>query len=165
MRNGSTVEVGNTDAEGRLILADAICRACEDAPDYLIETSTLTGGQVISLGFHTAGAMGSEQFRDWVVSQAAAAGESVWPMPLTADLRPRLDSPVADIVNVTGDRWASMLMGGTFLADFVPDGVEWVHLDIAGPAFLEKPRGYHHRGGTGYIVRTIVAALTGLAEG
>jgi leucyl aminopeptidase len=164
MRNGSTVEVGNTDAEGRLILADAICRACEDAPDYLIETSTLTGGQVISLGFHTAGAMGSERFRDWMVSQAAAAGESVWPMPLTADLRPRLDSPVADIVNVTGDRWASMLMGGTFLADFVPDGVEWVHLDIAGPAFLDKPRGYHHRGGTGYIVRTIVAALTGLAE-
>ncbi|MFL6163127.1 MAG: leucyl aminopeptidase [Jatrophihabitantaceae bacterium] len=165
MRNGQTVEVGNTDAEGRLILADAICRACEDAPDYLIETSTLTGGQVIALGFHTAGAMGTEQFRDWVVSRAASAGESVWPMPLTADLRRRLDSPVADIVNVTGDRWASMLMGGTFLADFVADGVQWVHLDIAGPAFLEKAGGYQHRGGTGYIVRTIVATLAGLAEG
>ncbi len=165
MRNGSTVEVGNTDAEGRLILADAICRACEDAPDYLIEASTLTGGQVIALGQHTAGAMGSEQFRDWMVSVAAAAGESLWPMPLTADLRPRLDSPVADIVNVTGERWASMLIGGTFLADFVADGVEWVHLDIAGPAFLEKATGYHHVGGTGYIVRTILAALTELAEG
>ena len=165
MRNGNTVEVANTDAEGRLILADAICRACEDAPDYLIETSTLTGGQVIALGPHTAGAMGSEQFRDWMVSMAAAAGESLWPMPLTADLRPRLDSPVADIVNVTGDRWASMLIGGTFLADFVADGVEWVHLDIAGPSFLEKATGYHHVGGTGYIVRTILAALTGLAEG
>jgi leucyl aminopeptidase len=165
MRNGSTVEVGNTDAEGRLILADAICRACEDKPDYLIETSTLTGGQVVALGQHTAGAMGTEQFRDWVVSRAAAAGESLWPMPLTPDLRPRLDSPVADIVNVTGDRWASMLMGGIFLADFVAEGVDWVHLDIAGPSFLEKATGYHQVGGTGFIVRTILAALSGLAEG
>ena len=165
MRNGSTVEVGNTDAEGRLILADAICRACEDAPDYLIETSTLTGGQVIALGQHTAGVMGSEQFRDWVASMAAVAGESVWPMPLTPDLRPRLDSPVADIVNVTGDKWASMLIGGTFLADFVPAGVEWVHLDIAGPSFLDRPTGYHSVGGTGYIVRTILAVLAGLGEG
>jgi leucyl aminopeptidase len=165
MYNGSTVEVGNTDAEGRLILADAISRACEDDPDYLIETSTLTGGQVIALGMHTAGAMGSERFRDWVASTAAAAGESVWPMPLPPELRRRLDSPVADIVNVTGDKWASMLIGGTFLADFVPDGVEWVHLDIAGPAFLAKPTGYSPVGGTGYIVRTILAVLAGLAEG
>ncbi|HTZ44817.1 MAG TPA: leucyl aminopeptidase [Jatrophihabitans sp.] len=164
MRNGSTVEVDNTDAEGRLILADAICRACEDTPDYLIETSTLTGGQVVALGHQTAGVMGTEQFRDWMVSVATAAGESLWPMPLTPDLRPQLNSPVADIVNVTGHRWASMLMGGTFLADFVTDGVQWVHLDIAGPAFLDAPIGYHPRGGTGYIVRTILAALAGLAE-
>jgi leucyl aminopeptidase len=164
MYNGSTVEVGNTDAEGRLILADAISRACEDGPDYLIETSTLTGGQVIALGQHTAGAMGSERFRDLVVSAAAAAGESLWPMPLTPDLRRRLDSPVADIVNVTGDKWASMLMGGTFLADFVPVGVEWVHLDIAGPSFLSKPTGYHSVGGTGYIVRTILAVLAELGR-
>jgi len=162
MRNGSTVEVANTDAEGRLILADAISRACEDAPDYLIETSTLTGGQVVALGEHTAGVMGSERFRDWIVPVAAAAGESVWPMPLGSHLRPQLDSPVADIANVTGLRWASMLMGGTFLADFVTDGVEWVHLDIAGPAYLNKPTGYQPSGGTGYIVRTIIAALSEL---
>ena len=86
-------------------------------------------------------------------------------MPLTPDLRPKLDSPVADIVNVTGDRWASMLMGGVFLADFVAEGVDWVHLDIAGPSFLEKATGYHQVGGTGFIVRTILAALSGLAEG
>jgi len=164
MRNGSTVEVGNTDAEGRLVLADAICRACEDKPDFLIETSTLTGGQVVALGHHTAGVMGTEQFRDWLVGRAAAAGESIWPMPLNPELRSRLDSPVADIVNVTGDRWASMLMGGIFLADFVADGVEWVHLDIAGPSYLEKATGYHPAGGTGFIVRTILAALSGLAE-
>jgi leucyl aminopeptidase len=86
-------------------------------------------------------------------------------MPLPPELRRRLDSPVADIVNVTGDKWASMLIGGTFLADFVPDGVEWVHLDIAGPSFLPKPTGYSPVGGTGYIVRTILAVLAGLAEG
>ncbi|HEU5268583.1 MAG TPA: leucyl aminopeptidase [Jatrophihabitans sp.] len=163
MRNGSTVEVGNTDAEGRLILADAISRACEDRPDYLIETSTLTGGQVIALGQHMAGAMGSEVFRDWVASIAAEVGESIWPMPLGPELRRRLDSPVADIVNVTGDKWASMLIGGTFLADFVTDGVEWVHLDIAGPSFRDTPTGYYPVGATGYIVRTILGALDGLA--
>ena len=90
----------NTDAEGRLILADAICRACEDEPDYLIETSTLTGGQLVALGERTGGVMGSEEFRDLVVAAGAAAGESLWPMPLGDELRPRLDSPVADIVNV-----------------------------------------------------------------
>ncbi|MDQ2838741.1 MAG: leucyl aminopeptidase [Actinomycetota bacterium] len=165
MRNGSTVEVDNTDAEGRLILADAISRACEDSPDYLIETATLTGGQVIALGEHTAGAMGSEAFRDRVVAIGNAAGESLWPMPLTDDLRPRLDSPVADITNLPKERWGSMLAGGSFLRDFVTDGVQWVHLDIAGPAFTGTPAGYNHKGGTGFIVRTILATLTELAEG
>jgi leucyl aminopeptidase len=165
MRDGRTVEVDNTDAEGRLILADAILRACEDSPDYLIETSTLTGGQLVALGEHTAGAMGSEQFRDLVVAAGTAAGESLWPMPLTDDLRPRLDSPVADIVNLPKERWGSMLIGGTFLREFVAEGVQWVHLDIAGPAFHGAASGYQHRGGTGYIVRTILATLTELAAG
>ncbi len=162
-RNGASIEVDNTDAEGRLILADAICRACEDQPDYLIEAATLTGGQMIALGDRTGGAMGSAEFRDLVVGVGARAGESLWAMPLGDDLRPRLDSPVADIVNVTGERWASMLIGGAFLSDFVSEGVEWVHLDIAGPAFLKTPRGYEHKGGTGFAVRTIVATLEELA--
>jgi leucyl aminopeptidase len=165
MRDGRTVEVDNTDAEGRLILADAILRACEDSPDYLIETSTLTGGQLVALGEHTAGAMGSEQFRDLVVAAGTAAGESLWPMPLTDDLRPRLDSSVADIINLPKERWGSMLIGGTFLREFVADGVQWVHLDIAGPAFHSAASGYQHRGGTGYIVRTILATLTELSAG
>ncbi len=163
MRDGRTVEVDNTDAEGRLILADAILRACEDNPDYLIETATLTGGQVVALGTQTSGAMGSDEFRDRVVASGIAAGESLWAMPLPAHLRPWLDSPVADIVNLAKERWASMLVAGVFLSEFVPDGLPWVHLDIAGPSFATAASGYNPKGGTGVIVRTIVAALTDIA--
>jgi leucyl aminopeptidase len=164
MRDGRTVEVDNTDAEGRLILADAILRACEDSPDYLIETATLTGGQVVALGSGTTGVMGSDDFRDRVVAAGSAVGESLWPMPLPPALRARLDSPVADVVNLPQDRSASMLVGGTFIKHFVPDGLDWVHLDIAGPAFLKTASGYNAVGGTGVIVRTILATLTELAE-
>ncbi|MGI8667781.1 MAG: leucyl aminopeptidase, partial [Jatrophihabitans sp.] len=164
MHDGRTVEVDNTDAEGRLILADAILRACEDEPDYLIDTATLTGGQVVALGEHTAGAMGSEAFRDRVVAAGSAVGESLWPMPLTDDLRPRLDSPIADIVNLPKERWGSMLVAGSFLRDFVAEDVQWVHLDIAGPAFASSAGGYNQRGGTGFGVRTILATLTDLAQ-
>jgi leucyl aminopeptidase len=164
MRDGRTVEVDNTDAEGRLILADAILRACEDSPDYLIETATLTGGQVVALGNGTSGVMGSDDFRTRVVAAGTAAGESLWPMPLPRRLRTALESSVADVVNLPKDRSASMLVGGTFLDSFVPDGLDWVHLDIAGPAFLKSASGYNGEGGTGVIVRTIVASLTDLAQ-
>jgi leucyl aminopeptidase len=164
LRDGRTVEVDNTDAEGRLILADAILRACEDAPDYLIETSTLTGGQLVALGTHTSGAMGSDAFRDRVVAAGNAAGESLWPMPLPDHLRAGLDSPVADLVNLPKERWASMLVGGIFLKEFVADGIEWVHLDIAGPSFATSASGYTPMGGTGVIVRTVLAALEDIAE-
>jgi leucyl aminopeptidase len=165
MRNGRTVEVDNTDAEGRIILADAISRACEDEPDYLIETSTLTGAQLAALGTHTTGAMGSDHFRDQVVAAGTAAGEALWPMPLPSHLRPGLDSAVADLQNLAKDRWAGMLVAGVFLEEFVTDGVEWVHLDIAGPSFLTAPSGYNARGGTGVMVRTIVAAVEAIAAG
>jgi leucyl aminopeptidase len=164
MRDGRAVEVDNTDAEGRLILADAILRACEDSPDYLIEAATLTGGQVVALGSGTSAVMGSDGFRDRVVAVGTAAGESLWPMPLSPRLRTVLDSPVADIVNLPPDRAASMLVAGTFLKDFVPDGLDWVHVDIAGPAFLHSASGYNSQGGTGVIVRTIVASLMDLAQ-
>jgi leucyl aminopeptidase len=163
MHDGRTVEVDNTDAEGRLILADAILRACEDSPDCLIDTATLTGGQVVALGSGTSGVMGTEDFRNRVVAVGSAAGESLWPMPMEPRLRARLDSPVADIVNLPTDRSASMLVAGTFLKDFVPEGLDWVHIDIAGPAFLKTASGYNAEGGTGVIVRTIVACLADLA--
>lgn len=166
MRNGRTVEVANTDAEGRLVLADAIARASEDEPDYLIEASTLTGAQLVSLGTRVIGAMGEPRWRDRVTAAGNAVGESVWSMPLPEDLGAGLESPVADLQNLPGDRWAGMLMGGKFLADFMPDELPWVHLDIAGPAWnMGGPRDYTPKGGTGAAVRTIIAAVAQLAAG
>jgi leucyl aminopeptidase len=164
MRNGRTVEVANTDAEGRLVLADAIARASEDEPDYLIEASTLTGAQLVALGTRVIAAMGEPRWRDQVTAAGNSAGESVWAMPLPEELRPGLDSPVADIQNLPGDRWGGMLVAGHFLGDFMPDGLPWVHLDIAGPAFnLGAAHGYTPKGGTGAAVRTIIAAAERLA--
>ena len=165
MYGGKTVEVLNTDAEGRLILADAIVRACEDEPDYLIETATLTGAQIVALGRRTPGIMGSDEFRDRVAGIARATGEGGWAMPLPEELRGDLDSRLADLANVTGHRWAGMLAAGVFLREFVADGVPWAHLDVAGPAFNNGgPWGYTGKGGTGVPVRTLAAVLADIAE-
>ncbi|GAB2747570.1 leucyl aminopeptidase [Salinifilum aidingensis] len=165
MYNGTTVEVLNTDAEGRLILADAISRACEDSPDYLVETSTLTGAQVVSLGNRTPGIMGSEEFRDRVAQKSRAVGENGWPMPLPEELRGELDSKLADMTNVTGQRWGGMLVAGHFLEEFVADGVSWAHIDVAGPAYnTNSVWGYTPKGGTGVPVRTLAAVLADIAE-
>ncbi len=164
MYGGRTVEVLNTDAEGRLILADAIVRAGEDSPDYLIETSTLTGAQQVALGLRTMGIMGSDAFRDRVATLARECGEDGWAMPLPEHIRAELDSRVADLANVTGARWGGMLVAGTFLREFVPDGLEWAHLDIAGPSFhTSGPYGYTVKGGTGVPVRTLFAVLQDIA--
>ncbi len=164
MYNGTTVEVLNTDAEGRLILADAIARACEDQPDYLVETSTLTGAQQVALGTRTSGVMGSDEFRDRVAELGRSVGESAWAMPLPEELRADLDSRIADLANVTGHRWGGMLVAGCFLREFVADGVPWAHIDIAGPAFnTGGPWGYVTKGGTGVPLRTIAAVLADIA--
>ncbi|MFD4250812.1 leucyl aminopeptidase [Amycolatopsis thermoflava] len=165
MYGGKTVEVLNTDAEGRLVLADAIVRAAEDDPDYLIETSTLTGAQMVALGNRTAGIMGSDEFRDRVAAIAQATGEGGWPMPLPEELRGDLDSRLADLANVTGHRWGGMLAAGIFLREFVADGLPWAHIDIAGPSFnTGAPWGYTGKGGTGVPVRTIAAVLADIAD-
>lgn len=164
MYGGRTVEVLNTDAEGRLILADAIVRAAEDQPDYLVETSTLTGAQQVALGLRTAGIMGSDALRDRVTGHAVATGEDAWAMPLPAYLRSDLDSRVADIANVSGQRFAGMLLAGMFLSEFVPDGLPWAHIDIAGPSYnTGGARGYTTKGGTGVPVRTLAAFLEDVA--
>ncbi len=164
MYGGRTVEVLNTDAEGRLILADAIVRAGEDSPDYLIEASTLTGAQQVALGLRTMGIMGSDAFRDRVATLARECGEDGWAMPLPEHMRAELDSRVADLANVTGARWGGMLVAGTFLREFVPDGLAWAHLDIAGPSFhTGSPYGYTVKGGTGVPVRTLFAVLQDIA--
>ncbi|MCU1623218.1 MAG: pepA [Frankiales bacterium] len=164
MRKGTRIEVNNTDAEGRLILADAIARACEDGPDYVLDVATLTGAQVIALGTRTSGVMANDDaFRTSIVAAAETAGESMWPMPLPADLRKGLDSDIADMVN-TGPREGGMLTAGLFLKEFVAPGVTWSHLDIAGPAYnAGAAYGYTHPGGTGAAVRTFVQLLEELS--
>ena len=163
---GRTVEVINPDAEGRLVLADALVRAQEVGAragglDALIDVATLTGAQGIALGARVSAVMGNDDaLRAKVVATAVEVGEDFWPMPLPADLRPSLDSPVADIANM-GERLGGMLVAGLFLKEFVSDEVPWAHLDIASPAFNDgKVHGYTPVGGTGVAVRTLV----GLAE-
>lgn len=162
---GMTVEVLNTDAEGRLILADAIVRACEDNPDYLIETSTLTGAQLIALGSRTPGVMGSTEFRDRVAAISQREGENAWAMPLPEELKDDMKSTVADIANISSQRFAGMMVAGTFLREFVADGVQWAHIDIAAPAYnTGGPWGYTPKGGTGVPTRTMLAVLEDIAQ-
>ena len=162
---GKTVEVLNTDAEGRLILADAIARACEDSPDYLLDAATLTGAQLVALGSRTPGVMGTPEFRDRVTSISQDVGENGWAMPLPDHLRGELDSRLADIANVMSHRWGGMLAAGVFLHEFVTEGLDWAHLDVAGPAFnTGSAWGYTPKGGTGVPVRTLAAVLDDIAE-
>jgi leucyl aminopeptidase len=162
---GITVEVLNTDAEGRLILADAIVRACEDKPDYLIETSTLTGAQTVALGSRIPGVMGSDEFRDRVAAISQRVGENGWPMPLPDELKDDLKSTVADLANVSGQRFAGMLVAGVFLREFVADGVAWAHIDVAGPAYnTGGPWGYTPKGATGVPTRTMFAVLDDIVQ-
>jgi leucyl aminopeptidase len=162
---GITVEVINTDAEGRLVLADAIVRACEDDPDYLIDTATLTGAQVVALGNRTPGVMGTDDFRDRVAAISQAIGENGWAMPLPKEIRRELDSKIADLANVTNGRAGGMLAAALFLKEFVADGVEWAHIDVAGPAYnTGGPFGYTGKGGTGVPVRTMFAVLEDIAD-
>lgn len=164
MYGGTTVEVQNTDAEGRLILADAIVRACEDSPSHLIDTATLTGAQMVALGKKSPGVMGTDDFRDRVAELSRGIGEDGWPMPLPEELRDGLDSEVADLTHVTPNRWGGMLSAGLFLSEFVAEGVEWAHVDVAGPAYNDGgPEGYLPKGGTGVPVRTMLAVLEDIA--
>jgi leucyl aminopeptidase len=164
---GTTVEVLNTDAEGRLVLADALARAGADTPDLIVDIATLTGAQVIALGKRVSAVMANDDaLRDGIVDAAARTGEAMWPMPLPDELRKGLDSKVADLANVAADRDGGMLTAGLFLREFVPGGVRWAHLDIAGPAFHEgEPYGYTPKGGTGVGVRTLVQIAQDVADG
>ncbi len=166
MFNGKRVEVLNTDAEGRMVLGDAMARACADGCDYLFETSTLTGGQVIALGKRIAGVMGTPETCERVKAAGDAVGEPAWPMPLPDDVRKGMDSEVADIsqVNAGMDRAGHMLQGGVFLREFVTDEVAWAHIDIAGPAYHSgEATGHWTKGGTGVPVRTLLALVDDVA--
>ncbi len=169
MRNGRTVEILDTDAEGRMVLGDGMCLASEKRPDALVDIATLTGAQITALGTRLAGVMANDDvFRDRVCAAADAAGEAVWPMPLPEDLRKGLDSNVADIAH-KADRDGGMLTAGLFLREFVGASesgspIPWAHLDIAGPAYNEKSAyGYTPKGGTGYGVSTLLTLVEGFA--
>ncbi|GAA1897223.1 leucyl aminopeptidase [Streptomyces sodiiphilus] len=166
MYSGKTVEVLNTDAEGRLVMADALTRACEESPDALVDVATLTGAMVVALGKRTFGVMSDDDaFRELLHDTARQAGEQSWPLPLPAELMEGMKSQVADVANV-GDRMGGGLSAGLFLKEFVSDGTTWGHLDIAGPAFNEGAAfGYTPKGGTGSAVRTLVRLAERAAEG
>ncbi len=158
-RNGKTVEVINTDAEGRLILADALALAAEDGHDAVIDLATLTGACVVALGEKVAGLMGNnDAWTDQILAAGERAGEPIWKLPLPKDYRKQLDSEVADLKNI-GDRYAGALTAGLFLSEFAGDG-PWAHLDIAGPARAGSDDGYLTKGGTGFGVRTLLELVT-----
>ncbi|MGN6475031.1 MAG: leucyl aminopeptidase, partial [Mycobacteriales bacterium] len=165
MYGGKTVEVLNTDAEGRLVMADAIVRAGEEKPAAIVDIATLTGAALVALGSRLYGVMGNdEELSDEILAAADRAGEQCWPMPLPEELRKSLDSDIADISNI-GDRNGGMLTAGLFLKEFVPNGVPWAHLDVAGPAWNEgEAFGYTPKGGTGVPVRTLVEWLSSRAS-
>lgn len=162
MRDGTTVEVLNTDAEGRMVMADALVDAVADSPDLVMDVATLTGAAVVALGTRTAAVMGTSEGRDTVLAAAETAGEPFWPLPFPSELRAELDGRVADLRNVAG-REGGALTAGIFLAEFVGD-TEWAHLDIAGPAFASKPQGFAGVGATGMSVRTVLQVLADRAS-
>jgi leucyl aminopeptidase len=162
---GKTVENGNSDAEGRIVMADALARANEDGPDLVIDVATLTGACIVALGQRTAGLMTNDkETADRILDAAEAAGENFWQLPIPKEIRGKLDSKVADIRSTSGDRYGGALVAAAFLREFVAEGTPWAHLDIAGPAFNDgSAYGYVSPGGTGAGVRTLVALARSLA--
>jgi leucyl aminopeptidase len=163
-RDGKTVEIINTDAEGRLVLADALAYARELAPTYLIDHATLTGACTVALGGYRAGLFSNdEQLLEMYRQAGETTGEQFWPMPMDEDLRDELKSSIADLKH-TGSRLGGAITAALFLREFVGD-CRWAHLDIAGPAFSDKVQGALPKGGTGFGVLTALQFLRALAKG
>jgi len=161
--NGKSVEIDNTDAEGRLILADALIYGSNLKPDYMIDMATLTGACMVALGRLTTGVFTENQALATEIKETGEeTGEKFWPLPLDEDLKEDIKGKFGDIKNV-GSRYGGAITAGLFLKEFVGDKVKnWVHLDIAGPAFLEKPWKYYAEGATGVPVRTLLEWLKGI---
>ena len=158
--NGKTIEINNTDAEGRLILADALTYAQEQGAHTVIDIATLTGGVTIALGDAASGIVGNDQkLIDGLVKAGSDAGEKLWQLPLYDEFKEYLESSVADVKNSTEHGKASSSVGGTFLANFINEGTKWAHIDIAGTALVEKASGYLGAGASGVGVRTLVRYL------
>lgn len=163
MYGGKTVEVLNTDAEGRLVLADALTTASELGPDLIVDVATLTGACAMALGSRTSGIMANrDELLDGLRDTATTAGENMWPLPIPDEMREKVrSSKVADLAQHNPDRLGGALYAAAFLREFVGDGIDWAHLDIAGTAFNDSgPWGYTPHGGTGVAVRTLVQLAT-----
>ena len=159
-RSGKTIEVLNTDAEGRLVLADVLDVACQERPSAIIDLATLTGACVVALGTDVAGAMtNNEDLQNRVLGAAKACGELIWPLPMFAHFDEQIQSQVADIKNVGEGRWGGAIAAAKFLEQFVGQ-TPWVHLDIAGPAFNDKPKSHQDAGATGCLVNTLVKLIS-----
>jgi leucyl aminopeptidase len=160
MHSGKTVEINNTDAEGRLTLADAMVYGSRLEPDFMIDFATLTGACMVALGPKIAGVMAKDDAlaEDWLAA-STRSGESMWRLPLPDDLKEQLKSKFADMKN-TGERWGGALTAGLFLSEFT-EGRRWLHVDIAGPAMASKAYGVTTPGGTGFPVATIIEFLSG----
>jgi len=155
-KNGKTIEVRNTDAEGRLVLADCLCYACEQKPDYLIDMATLTGACVVALGDYTTGVMGhSSELKNSLMQNADKSGELTGALPFNRYLKKLLKSSIADISNISSSSYGGAITAGLFLDNFVADEYKdkWLHLDIAGPAYVEKEWGYNQCGASGAGIR------------
>ncbi len=156
-RNGKTIEVLNTDAEGRLILADGLAMASEAEPDAILDLATLTGAVEVALGSKVAGLLGSnEAWIDQVQDAAARTGERVWELPMIEDYRAHIDSEVADVKNIGKAGQAGTIVAALFLREFVGEDIPWAHLDIAGTAWTDTDDVETPRGGTGYGVRLLL---------
>lgn len=158
-RKGLTVEVLNTDAEGRLILADALTYAGEFNPDAILDIATLTGGRIVALGDHASAVMGDDTLAEKLHCAGHVTGERTWQLPLWEDYGEGMKSDIADLRNIASDRGASSITAAYFLSRFVPEGVPWAHIDIAGLAMSSKDKGYITKGATGYGVRLFVETL------
>ncbi|PJA45885.1 leucyl aminopeptidase, partial [Candidatus Uhrbacteria bacterium CG_4_9_14_3_um_filter_50_9] len=157
--NKKTIEVLNTDAEGRLTLADTLTYATKQKPDFIIDLATLTGACVVALGEEISAVMSNDTaLTDQILSAAKAADEKMWPLPLEKNYKPLLKSDVADLKNI-GGRWGGAITAGLFLEEFVAE-IPWAHIDIAGATFAERPiDAYTPKGGTGHAVRTLLELL------
>jgi leucyl aminopeptidase len=156
--NGKTIEVLNTDAEGRLILADALSFATKKKPDYIIDLATLTGACLVALGdLYSAILSNNKDLTQRLIETGKKSGENLWELPLVEDYKEDMKSTVADIQNI-GGQYGGTIFGGLFLQEFV-DKIPWAHLDIAGPSWANKPWAYCPKGGTGVMVRTLCRFL------
>ncbi|EDP73210.1 leucyl aminopeptidase, partial [Hydrogenivirga sp. 128-5-R1-1] len=159
-KNGVSIEIGNTDAEGRLTLADALCYVSELKPDAIIDMATLTGACIVALGEYTAGVMGNNQrLINQVLETSEKTGEWMWQLPFNDMLREHIKAPNADVYNIGTTRYGGAITAGLFLEKFVDKNIPWVHIDIAGPAHNTKGWYYHPKGATGFPVRTITTFL------